>query len=639
MRDKRTQQFHYHTRSFRNQQFDTNRPILPEKENNSRRKTSALSKKRERTVIPLSSEPLYTYPQTMTNDRAKNLQSAAGKSTQQEELDRSGTPFAGFMNEFQDEAPRSCFLRNPHLSDDPEYESSHNHRRKVSHQETNQDRRFPPKPTATQMNEAHSVQTSQSKLTPTNTGAKSKQGTGNQKNPANQNENTSATVLDQETLALLGNMMNLALQEAEKRHVAQTTRLINQIVGQTVQQELAIRDRPKVGARQTLNNEPVVIGRSNDNQAMNHNADYWNNLYRFPEQQPNLIRNEQPTSNDNNRGNIAQQYHSEHNQYRQPNPVNVNIDAQQGVQERREFQEFLRNDITNVNNRCEVDRHVNLEKWGLKFDPKSMTVDDFIFRVEAFQKSSRCSWIHIFENFHFLVKGKAETWLWQFRRCSPEANWLDLRAGLIRTFANLDSNSEICRQIMERRQGYQESFTDYYESIIDLNFRLNIPKTEAELVEIIRQNVNDQIARLIFNSSIGSLNELVQLCRKAEKFVSERNRKQRIGKVYEIDNQEEEYNRYQHSVQERYANPIQVNDEVEAIGSPRGNPARYRCYNCEAVGHSYVDCPEERRLFCYRCGKGGFITPKCPNCQNTGNSRRSASNPGGQQISNNNLEA
>lgn len=227
------------------------------------------------------------------------------------------------------------------------------------------------------------------------------------------------------------------------------------------------------------------------------------------------------------------------------------------------------------------------------------------------------------------MTGKAEQWFWQFRRSTPNGTWNHLRAALIRNFASLDTDSEIVRQMTDRRQEHNENFTDFYNSIIELNFRLATPKPENELMEIVRQNVNDQIARLIFNSTVGSLNDLLQLCRRAEKFISERNRK-KVGRVSEIESPKEALHHMYYK-----SNPddddLILNEEVEALGNLRNDTSKYRCWNCETVGHSFIECTRERRIFCYRCGKVGVITPNCPNPKcHAGNGRSTAQNPGAQ---------
>ncbi|KYN02587.1 Gag-Pol polyprotein [Cyphomyrmex costatus] len=39
-----------------------------------------------------------------------------------------------------------------------------------------------------------------------------------------------------------------------------------------------------------------------------------------------------------------------------------------------------------------------------------------------------------------------------------------------------------------------------------------------------------------------------------------------------------------------------------------------KCWNCERLGHRARDCREERRLYCYRCGRASVTRRTCPNC-------------------------
>lgn len=47
------------------------------------------------------------------------------------------------------------------------------------------------------------------------------------------------------------------------------------------------------------------------------------------------------------------------------------------------------------------------------------------------------------------------------------------------------------------------------------------------------------------------------------------------------------------------------------------------CFNCNKPGHRHRECPDPRRLFCYRCGYSGTSTARCPFC-NRGNERGDA---------------
>ena len=76
------------------------------------------------------------------------------------------------------------------------------------------------------------------------------------------------------------------------------------------------------------------------------------------------------------------------------------------------------------------------------------------------------------------------------------------------------------------------------------------------------------------------------------------------------------------------SSPVQVEPELPRSGQPRptiaGQPPHATdllCWNCQKTGHRHRDCPEPRRVFCYRCSYSGVTTQNCPFC-NQGNARR-----------------
>ena len=63
-----------------------------------------------------------------------------------------------------------------------------------------------------------------------------------------------------------------------------------------------------------------------------------------------------------------------------------------------------------------------------------------------------------------------------------------------------------------------------------------------------------------------------------------------------------------------------VDEEVAAFkGSGYQNRERreidaikFKCWNCDQIGHSFYDCPSEKRnLFYFRCGEKNIPTPQC----------------------------
>lgn len=250
---------------------------------------------------------------------------------------------------------------------------------------------------------------------------------------------------------------------------------------------------------------------------------------------------------------------------------------------------------------------LQLEKWGLKFDgsTKSTSVEDFVFRVESLREDYNCPWSTLMKGFHHLVTGDAYEWFWSFRQQNPYCEWNQLKYHLIRKFRRFQSDFEIQRKIMERRQQPSESSDNYLAEIVKLKNQMRFQVPEDELVRIIKDNLKDGISQLVFSMDIHTISQLLEECRRAECNIAKRAPYRQIPNYRRVN--ELEFENYQ---------PEEDCFQIEAIRHPTTTQIKQlTCWNCKEVGHSFVDCTvAQRNLFCYRCGFDNVITPKCPRC-------------------------
>lgn len=245
---------------------------------------------------------------------------------------------------------------------------------------------------------------------------------------------------------------------------------------------------------------------------------------------------------------------------------------------------------------------VRVDKWGITFDgtSKSISIEDFVFRVETLQADFGCEWKDVLKSFHHLLSGPAREWFWDFRRFSNITRWIDLKAALITQFHRFDSDFDIQKKILDRRQNSQESFEDFYNAVIRLRNQLRFPLSERDLITIMRGNLKAQMAQLLFAVPSNSLAEFAKECRRAENLLNSQRHYSARYPPRAINMLETE------PIEDEYV------PEVDAMNINR----TIICWNCREEGHLFVDCPEERRaLFCFKCGLENTVTPRCPNCQ------------------------
>lgn len=251
-------------------------------------------------------------------------------------------------------------------------------------------------------------------------------------------------------------------------------------------------------------------------------------------------------------------------------------------------------------------RNINsydLDKWGIRFDGTAKTVDikEFIFRVEAIKEDKKCPESVLLKNFHQLLSGEAYEWLWSFRRQNPRCRWEQLKFSLEKKFKRHESDYEIQRKIMDRRQGYNESCEAFINDIIILRNQMKAPIPEIELVIIVKENLKDNIVQLVYPMRIIDIDHLIEECKRAERNILKRrsdyNRNRPVARVHELEYDSQE------------------NFLVHELNSANTAPIRRICWNCKLPGHSFFECSSSvRNLFCYRCGTDNVITPNCPRC-------------------------
>ncbi|KAI8116446.1 hypothetical protein CVS40_11482 [Lucilia cuprina] len=294
----------------------------------------------------------------------------------------------------------------------------------------------------------------------------------------------------------------------------------------------------------------------------------------------------------------------------QQTPFNVNNRVQQQnpqiSQQQQHFlpQQLFNNDSQNLSNPEYDHRQYHfkpitpnqLEKWGIKFDgtSKSLTVEDFVFRIETLRSDYNCTWDILMKGFHHLMTGTASTWFWSFRMKHPSCDWHTFKYHFIKKFRNFES-----------RQAPNESADSFISEIVRLKNQMRFHIDESELVKIIKDNLKEGLSQLLFPIRIENLENLEE-CKRAErniaKWSSHRMSMGNPRKLYEVD--------FYESIEE----DEQVR-QVEALQKEKLPSKQLTCWNCKTPGHSFIEClVVQRSVFCYRCGFADVTSPTCPRC-------------------------
>lgn len=286
-------------------------------------------------------------------------------------------------------------------------------------------------------------------------------------------------------------------------------------------------------------------------------------------------------------------------------------------------------------------------KWNLSFsgDGQSMSVEDFIFRLESCAADDRINPQCLPSKIHRYLQGRAQNWYWTYRRKYTHPDWEVMKTALRQAFRGHENDFELRRVIEDRKQRFNESFGDFRLAVESLAARLSIPLAEFELVQILRHNMSARLQNALLWKESPNCDVLHALCNQVERlWAAQERRKPPSDRSHRAVNELSTQQRPSPMDQPNYEpydldwlpnnstenGNIDTPDEVQAldrndapktrtvfIGRPI-NPGLRICWNCEDLGHSFQNCTKTQlRLFCYGCGRANRVKANCENCNPT----------------------
>lgn len=276
---------------------------------------------------------------------------------------------------------------------------------------------------------------------------------------------------------------------------------------------------------------------------------------------------------------------------------------------------------------------VRIDKLGLKFDGSSQNlgVEEFVYRLEYYQQQYSIPWEEILRDFPLIVSGPAESWFWLSQKTNKYRDWPQLKHCLLGQYQSSRSNFEILTDLVQRKQQPNETIDMFFQNMGQIRAKLVQPISEYDMIKIMKKNIKDGIGRIVYPIQVSSVEQLRLECNEAERNFPRReirnmpppSRPMRaVSEVYVECPSDGEYE-------------IADYEEVSAIQYNRQSKPPLKCWNCQKLGHGFRECDSTTRaLFCYRCGKPGTTSPKCPSCLQ-GNLNKGVDNVGGTRPSQN----
>ena len=255
-----------------------------------------------------------------------------------------------------------------------------------------------------------------------------------------------------------------------------------------------------------------------------------------------------------------------------------------------------------------------LHSWDLKYDGTT-SIERFIMKVDIIRQANFMSWDYIVSQFHCLIKKPADRWYWSWvygkQRENIQVTWSLLKEALISHFSLCQTDEDFARQLHDKRQKPNEKFGDFFEDFMSIHDCLKYPKSDQELISILKRNVSNRLFNLTYNINAPDIDTFrVMVCR------VELDLESRYTSMPYIPSKFKDVKRVS-----ELDMPIKEKDEVKDELVIEVDELKYK-------GDKNFEKPfsknhKENEIYCYKCDYPGVKYPSCPRCQNQENSKES----------------
>lgn len=220
-----------------------------------------------------------------------------------------------------------------------------------------------------------------------------------------------------------------------------------------------------------------------------------------------------------------------------------------------------------------------------------------------------------------MFKDDAYTWYTAYERKFD--SWDTLLYYLRLRYDNPNRDRFTKEEMRARKQRPNELFSAFMTDIELMSQRLRRPMSEAEIFEIVVENMKMSYKRRLALHTVVSLEHLAQLCYMFDTLEGQlynpqaKNKNPLVNEVL-LDDEglllEEEFG---------------TDGEVDAINAAGGRTNRFRqsgsdpaengkatCWNCRKVGHTWRECDQPKSVFCHICGHQDTTAFRCPQRHN-----------------------
>lgn len=276
---------------------------------------------------------------------------------------------------------------------------------------------------------------------------------------------------------------------------------------------------------------------------------------------------------------------------------------------------------------------VPVKDWGVKFNGRGNTsINAFLERINELKDARNAEDADLFRYAIDLFEDDALIW---FRANRDGVHtWNELVNLLLVTFQKPFYQDELLDEIRKRTQGTHEKICIFIATMQNMFNRLPVKLTEQQKLSILRRNLHPYFQQAICRDNFSTVSELITVLRMIEQtkencdnfrepelhsrhlepdlaFQGNYNALNAINQCSNADRMNSQHLEPNLAYQGNY-NSLNAIQKTNNHSVPNDSMPS-KCWNCRSLGHRFRDCQlPQQRMFCYRCGKFGETTKKCP---------------------------
>lgn len=293
----------------------------------------------------------------------------------------------------------------------------------------------------------------------------------------------------------------------------------------------------------------------------------------------------------------------------------INSDEEEEVEEleaepeRYAGEENLSNNNPKLSFSTKQYKSIPVHKWGIRFsgDGKGLKLTEFLAQLKVLAQTEGLSNANLHRYAYYLFSSNALRWYQAFY--TKFKTWDELVKALRQEFLPSDHDFWVFREINNRFQKRDESFGLFLADMELLFQDLLEPVSEETKLKTVMRNMRPFYMERLSLVDVNSISELASFCKRLDNVkysIENRYGEKAKGRVYNIS--------------ELYPEDDDdtTSHEVETLNIRKYKPKQVSkaiiCFNCKKSGHHFNECQEDRKTFCFRCGKEDVILPNCSKC-------------------------